>query len=115
MVVRINILILEVKEISSLLVCFFRVTSIADHLNVGFALIHKEVNLSKFALQGFRTLKYVDSIFVTISFNFLLMLIWKGLTILWAYESKPLLIVIFSSPFLCENSRLLYSLTPPKA
>lgn len=29
-----------------MLVCPFRVTSIADHLNVGFALIHKEVNLS---------------------------------------------------------------------
>lgn len=63
MVVRIDISILEVKEISNLLVCFFRVTSIADHLNVGFALIHKEVNLPKFALQGFRTLKYLDSIF----------------------------------------------------
>lgn len=44
-----------------MLVCPFRVTSIADHLNVGFALIHKEVNLSNFLLQGFRTLKYFHS------------------------------------------------------
>ena len=44
-----------------MLVCSFRVTSIADHLNVGFALIHKEVNLSNFAFQGFRTLMYSDS------------------------------------------------------
>lgn len=96
MVVRINILILEVKEISNLLVCFFRVTSIADHLNVGFALIHKEVNLSKFALQGFRTLKYLDSIFCYNLLQFLfLMLNCKSLTILWAYESKPLIILSF--------------------
>ena len=94
LVVRVNILILEVKEIRNLLVCSFRVTSIADHLNVGFALIHKEVNLSKFALQRFRTL-YVDSILVRISFDFFLLLNYQGLTILWAYESKPRLILSF--------------------
>ena len=99
LVVRVNILILEVKEIRNLLVCSFRVTSIADHLNVGFALIHKEVNLSKFALQRFRTL-YVDSILVRISFDFFLLLNYQGLTILWAYESKPRLILsFFTNPF----------------
>lgn len=35
------------SNISWLILYSFRVTSIADHLNVGFALIHKEVNLSK--------------------------------------------------------------------
>lgn len=95
LVVRVNILILEVKEIRNLLVCSFRVTSIADHLNVGFALIHKEVNLSKFALQRFRTLMYLDSILVRISDFFFTVKYCQGLTILWAYESKPRLILSF--------------------
>ena len=33
--------------------CCFRVTSIADHLNVGFALIHKEVRFVKNSMMRF--------------------------------------------------------------
>ena len=85
-------------------------TSIADHLNVGFALIHKEVSLSNFLslVQGLRALKYSDSEVIKISSTFCYFKQYKcqGWTILW--PMNPNLFSLFLTiTFQSENSRFV--------